>query len=710
MSSVCKPMLTIARAGLVARTCGGMEATCCNVEVERCKLWRRTQSNVALPTRAQVQRSCFPAFLGLDATRQVIILPHNQSQSQSKHQPCLLLSSPLPNPDPMNFNINCVAITMCTHQPCVLGQIGSISQEVCDKDPCFAFDYSLQCCNGRCPTGVPMPQIMWVSTCWTDVLTCLIYVSLVINMLIFDDFCVGACWRCTLLDVLLKVALETSQNTCAYTHEVRPLQTVTTSLAVSCGFVTSSVAGIEDLPSEPVCVSGLTCLHHSKTFAICWICSACFTGGHRTMQHRHLERLNTPNRKLCQSVVGGTKYSWTRERVHLSTEPTSSASPWSNIRCVSSWCADRQTYHGNFGFDVFYSPIDTLVHVKLVAHHVWDQHDESFIEFCDCAPEGGGHASLTWPDLVHRIVPDEAMPIQPTDVRQVVKFPVSYFKNLHTQKLRNSARNMSGRTRLEEHNTIRLHCDTALDEIGVAIPVWMKFCGPHRCRNAAKLYGDSGRNGAWQQLFFVASWQNTTKKFANHYVLQPFSWQNDIGNRKNFDARLTTRNVFKHTLPFLQLATLVQGRNTCKIKKTGNNITKYTERERRRKNTQKNTTNKARKNKHQTTTKTKHWKQTEQIRKKNKKNTHCTGTHWKKTCKDDTKRNMWEKHGKKQHQLHLYRRENPPFTFKVLDIQNMGAHFQWYRTRRWRKFQEHETFGRDWLLRVTDGKAKTTYR
>lgn len=97
---------------------------------------------------------------------------------------------------------------------------------------------------------------------------------------------------------------------------------------------------------------------------------------------------------------------------------------------------------------------------------------------------------------MHRIVPDEAMPIQPTDVRQVVKFPVSYFKNLHTQKLRNSARNMSGRTRLEEHNTIRLHCDTALDEIGVAIPVWMKFCGPHRCRNAAKLYGDSGRNGA----------------------------------------------------------------------------------------------------------------------------------------------------------------------------------------------------------------------
>lgn len=191
MLSVCKPTLTIARAGLVARSCGGMEATCCNVEVERCKLWRRTQFNVALPTRAQVQRGCFPVFLGLDATRQVIILTHNQSQS--KHQPSLLLSSPHPNPDPMNFNINYVAITMCTHQPCVLGQIGSISQEVCDKDPCFAFDYSLQCCNGRCPPGVPMPQVMWVSTCWTDVLTCLIYVSSVINMLIFDDLCVGAC-------------------------------------------------------------------------------------------------------------------------------------------------------------------------------------------------------------------------------------------------------------------------------------------------------------------------------------------------------------------------------------------------------------------------------------------------------------------------------------------------------------------------------------
>lgn len=67
--------------------------------------------------------------------------------------------------------------------------------------------------------------------------------------------------------MLLKVALETSQNTFAYTHEVRPLQTVTTSLPVgSCGFATSSVAGIEDLPSEPVCVSGLTCLHWFTPF------------------------------------------------------------------------------------------------------------------------------------------------------------------------------------------------------------------------------------------------------------------------------------------------------------------------------------------------------------------------------------------------------------------------------------------------------------
>lgn len=153
---------------------------------------------------------------------------------------------------------------------------------------------------------------------------------------------------------------------------------------------------------------------------------------------------------------------------------------------MSSWrlVADRQTYHGNLGFDIFYRPIDTLVHVKLVAHHVWDQHDESFIEFCDCAPEGGGHAGLTLPDLVHRIVPDEAMPIQPTDVTRVVKFPLSYLKIYIP---RNSE--VQRGTRVEEHgwkNTTR-YSYTALDEIGVAILVWMKFCGPHGCRNAAKL-------------------------------------------------------------------------------------------------------------------------------------------------------------------------------------------------------------------------------
>ena len=103
---------------------------------------------------------------------------------------------------------------------------------------------------------------------------------------------------------------------------------------------------------------------------------------------------------------------------------------------------------------------------------------------------------------------------------------------------------------------------------------WQSLCGwsfvdliDVAMRRSCTAIAGGTEEGAWQQLFFVASWQNTTKKFAKHYVLQPFSWQNDIGNRKNFDARLTTRNVFKHTLPFLQLATLVQGRNTCKIKK-----------------------------------------------------------------------------------------------------------------------------------------------
>ena len=33
--------------------------------------------------------------------------------------------------------------------------------------------------------------------------------------------------------------------------------------------------------------------------------------------------------------------------------------------------------------------------------------------------------------------------------------------------------------------------------------------------------------------------------------------------------------------------------------------------------------------------------------------------------------------------------------------------YQWYRARRRRKFQEQETFKRDWYLRVTDGRAKT---
>ena len=38
---------------------------------------------------------------------------------------------------------------------------------------------------------------------------------------------------------------------------------------------------------------------------------ACFAGGHRTMNNRHLERLNTHFRKLCRSIVVNCRpYAW----------------------------------------------------------------------------------------------------------------------------------------------------------------------------------------------------------------------------------------------------------------------------------------------------------------------------------------------------------------------------------------------------------------
>ena len=36
-----------------------------------------------------------------------------------------------------------------------------------------------------------------------------------------------------------------------------------------------------------------------------------------------------------------------------------------------------------------------------------------------------------------------------------------------------------------------------------------------------------------------------------------------------------------------------------------------------------------------------------------------------------------------------------------------GRLYQYYRMRRWRKFQKEENFRRDWLLCITDDKAKT---
>ena len=147
---------------------------------------------------------------------------------------------------------------------------------------------------------------------------------------------------------------------------------------------------------------------------------ACFAGGLRTMYNRHLERLGTHFRKLCRSIVGpppGTD--WTLQwheilhqwnvRVNIFID-RANIKTWSHICCLSYWRLAQHiatlpperwvrrilrwclpgTYRTGRPHFHWESKLQSYCRYKglgpwtdaAMNRNLWDQHCESFIEFC----------------------------------------------------------------------------------------------------------------------------------------------------------------------------------------------------------------------------------------------------------------------------------------------------------------------------------------